>query len=67
MSFLARQPVAGLLVRMILFRVFEAHWTNKSRENPHSKSGTLTNTAYKADIDKFMYLRTVYFTNQLNC
>ena len=42
----ARQPGTGLEVRMMLLRGFGAQWTNRSRENPHSRSGTLASTAY---------------------
>ena len=31
---------------MILFLGLDAHWTNRSREKPHSRSGTLASTAY---------------------
>lgn len=41
----ARQPGAGRDVRMILFLGLDAHCTNRSRENPHSRSDTLANTA----------------------
>ena len=52
MRSLARHPEAGRLVRMMLFRGLDAHWTNRSREKPHSKSGTLTKTAcvHRGDI-----------------
>ena len=45
MSFLARQFGAGREVSTILFLELVAHWTNRSREKPHSRSGTLANTA----------------------
>ena len=45
MRLLARQPGAGRLVRMMLLRGFEAHWMKRSREKPHSRSGTLARTA----------------------
>ena len=40
-----RQPGDEREVRMMLFLGFVAHWINRSRENPHSRSVTLANTA----------------------
>ena len=40
-----RQPGDVREVRMMLFLGFEAHWTNRSREYPHSRSDILASTA----------------------
>ena len=49
MRVLARHPGAGREVRMMLFFGFDAHWTNRSREKPHSRSGTLASTAWEGE------------------
>ena len=41
----AREPGADLEVRIMLFLGLDPHWTNRSREKPHSRSGTLASTA----------------------
>lgn len=45
MRCLAKHPGEERLVRITLFLGWAVHWTNRSRENPHSRSGTLTSTA----------------------
>ena len=46
-----RQPEDVLDVRMMLFLGFDAHWTNRSREYPHSRSGILANTACERESE----------------
>ena len=41
----ARHPGTGRDVRMMLLRWLAAQRTNRSREKPHSRSGTLASTA----------------------
>ena len=47
MSHLASVPGDDLTVSMMLFFGFPHHATNKSREKPHCKSGTLQSTTWK--------------------